>query len=398
MWSRVWWLFAMALFACVRDGYPLGTAGAVEVRVDVAGALFAADLLDDQGQPSGTRQTPYSSGVKLFITENNAPAFGSFVTVRVEPAEALSLESDASETGQEAPSCAPKDGAFRCTATKEGFARLVATSKGEWSGTAKLVVTWANLRTEQPIEILPAGIPDTATNFQIIGIDPSQHILASFEALICTVDAVPEDLGSEWRDGSIRSRQVYVRATAPADAPGVLDHAPVTVETLSQEAAISLDETCANRQPRIRVQLDQNGQSPPFYACFSDIGGAIDFGVASGAKIIDPNPVVQVDAEPRLLRVAAITTETQASFLPIDLFEVSTYSADRVQIPTPVDLKIEGDDVLQLTLASVTLSDDSAPATIISAIPKAVGTARLHVTPRLLSMPDCSSPFIDVVP
>ena len=37
--------------ACIKRGYPLGRSGNVEIRTDVAGALFATDTLDAKGKP-----------------------------------------------------------------------------------------------------------------------------------------------------------------------------------------------------------------------------------------------------------------------------------------------------------------------------------------------------------
>ncbi len=386
-----------APLACVRDGYPLGPAGSVEIRVDVAGPLFAADVLDENGKPIGSRQSPFSSGVKLFMTENDGPAFGAFVSVRVEPAQALALASAPNEDPKN-PTCQSVDGAFRCRATKEGFAGFTVTSEHDWSGAAKIVVTWANLKTEQPVTVLPAGLPDTALNFGLVGIDPSERVLATFLPLQCTVDAVPSDLGSKWREGQIRSREAFVRATPPPDEPAAVENAPVIIESLSSEAQLASDASCSDRTSRIRRQLDATGQSPRFFVCFSDIGGNIELVVTSGQKTVQPNPSVPVDPEPRLLRVAALKGDVPVSLSPVDLFEVSAYSADRVRIAMPVDLTVEPGNVLDLPFFSVTLADEQAPATVISGTPKAPGAVRLHVTPRLFSQPDCSSALVTVTP
>jgi hypothetical protein len=388
-----------AAVGCVRDGYPLGPAGSVDIRLAVAGPLFAADLLDANGKPIGDRQTPYSTAVKLFMTENDGPAFGALVAVRVEPAGALTLSSATGE-GLKEPTCETVDGGFRCRATREGFAEFVATSEADWSGDAKIVVSWANLKSEQPITVLPAGLPQSATNFGVVGLGPGDKVLPSFDALKCTVDAVPMDLGTKWRAGAIRSRKVVVRATAPVDAPSAVEHAPVVIESLSSEAELSLDAGCADadRVTRLRLQLDASGASEPFYVCFSDLGGDIQLAVTSGQKTVEPSPSISVDPEPRLLRVASLKSDVPVSLAPVDLFEVSAYSADRVRIAVPVDLVVDASNVLDLPVFSVTLADEQAPATIVSGTPKAPGAAALHVRPRLLSQPDCSSSLVTVTP
>jgi hypothetical protein len=385
--------------SCIHRGYPLGRSGNVEIRTDVAGALFATDTLDAQGKPSGPRQTPNSTGVTLALTEGSQAAFGAFVEVRVEPSEALALVSATGEdTGTGQPTCAFTEGSFRCMATEQGTARFVVASQSDWSGDAKLIVSWADQTKDQILHVSPAGLPATATNFTMIvgGIDDVDHVLATFVPLQCTIGPLPDDLGSKWRVGQIRSRQTYVRATPPSEAPSVVENAPVIVESLGSEAALSLAEGCEQRQTRLRVRLDATGQSAPFYLCFSDIGGTIPFSVTSGDKAIEPNRAIVVDAEPRLLRVRALTSQVTVGF-PVDLFEISAYNANRVRIAMPVDLHIGDDQVLAVDAASVTLADEANTATVIQAGALMPGTTELHVSPRLLSMPDCVSPAFTVV-
>jgi hypothetical protein len=82
----------------------------------------------------------------------------------------------------------------------------------------------------------------------------------------------------------------------------------------------------------------------------------------------------------------------------VDLFEVSAYSADRVRISMPVDLKVGNDQILVLSAASTTLASEIDPATVIQVTPLTPGTTELHVSPRLLTMPDCVSDPVTVVP
>ena len=385
--------------SCVERGYPLGRSGNVEIRTDIAGALFATDTLDAQGKPAGPRQEPNSTGVTLALTEGSQAAFGAFVEVRVEPSEALSLVSAVGEeTDNGLPTCAFSDGSFRCMATGQGTARFTLASDSDWSGDAKLVVTWADQNKEQVVHVNPAGLPANATNFSIIvgGVDEIDHVLATFVPLQCTIGPLPDDLGSKWRKGQIRARETYVRATPPSAAPSVVENAPVIVESLGSEAALSLAEGCEKRETRLRVRLDATGQSSPFYICFSDIGGTIPFSVTSGEKAIEPNRVVIADAEPRLLRVRALTSQITVGF-PVDLFEISAYNANRVRIAMPVDLHIGDDQVLSVDAASLTLSDEENLATVIQAGALTPGVTELHVSPRLLAMPDCVSPAVTVV-
>lgn len=385
--------------SCIQRGYPLGRSGNVEIRTDVAGALFAADTLDTNGNPSGPRQTPNATGVTLAMTEGSQAAFGAFVQVRVEPSEALTLTSEAGEgTSTGLPTCAVVDGSFRCMATEQGAARFTLASQSDWSGEAKLIVSWADQTKDLTVQVHPAGLPSTANNFTMIvgGIDDADHVLATFLPLQCTLGPLPDDLGSKWRKGQIRSRQTYVRATPPAAAPSVVANAPVIVESLGSEAALSLTEDCETRQTRLRVLLDGTGQSSAFFLCFSDIGGTIPFSVTSGAKSIEPNRVIVVDPEPRLLRVVALTSQITVGF-PVDLFEISAYNANRRRIAMPVDLHMGNDQILSIPAASVALADEENLATVIQAGALAPGVTELHVSPRLLATPDCVSPAVTVI-
>jgi len=384
--------------ACIHKGFPLGTTGTVDVSVEVSGPLYAAGELDAAGKAVLPRQSPYETAVSLFLTEDGQPAYGAYVDVRVDPPDALALESDPAE---KEPTCTASGGAFRCMATSAGYARFFATSEGVWSGTAKLAVSWGgNQPKEQAISVLPAGLPPDATDFQMIvgGVGASDHVLATYTSLQCTAGPVPDDLGSKWPVGMIRTRQAYVIATAPPASPTIVTNAPVVIESHSAEAAISTKEDCSDRHPRLRLVLGATGQTDPFFLCFSDDGGTIQFAVSSGQKTVEPPPEITVEAEPRLIRLRAVSSQLEVNTFPVDAFEVSAYNADRERIAVPIDVHIDDATVLGIGVASVTLADENSTATIVQAVPIMPGTASLHATPRLLDMPDCVSPPITVVP
>jgi hypothetical protein len=383
--------------ACIKAGYPLAPTGHVEIRKDTAGPLFAADMIDGNGKAILPRQSPYQTGVTLFLTEASEPAFAAFVDIRIEPPEALSLHAAQNE-GTTKPTCTDEEGTFRCTAGKDGYAKFFVSSDGDWSGEATIVVSWAEQREERTIEILPAGLPDEATNFTLVagGLDAASRVLPTFVPLQCTIGPVPDDLGSKWREGQIRFREAYVRATPPVGSPGVVEHAPVILESLHSEAALSLTQDCASRVTRIRVLLGATGESSPFYLCFSDIGGDVEFAVTSGQKAIEPNRQVLVDPEPRLLRVQTVQSVVHVGDT-IGLFEVSAYNAERIRIQMPVDLRVDDDQVVTLETASTTLDDELSPATILNVVANAAGTVRLHVSPRLFATPDCVSEPVSII-
>lgn len=391
--------------SCLEAGYPLAPSGTVDVRLDVNHALFAADSLDDKGQPILPRQVPFESGVTLSLTEANAPAFGGYVTVRVEPRQALTLRSDEQEG--DSPTCVEREGTFRCTASRDGLARFILSSQSDWSGTASLVITWADRTEETPIEVLPAGLPSSATNFTMIvtGLNESfngKRLLPTYLALGCTKGPVSEDLGSKWRPGGIRTREAHIRATAPLNAPGVVENAPVIVEALSSEALLSTTSDCADRNTRLRVLLGQTGESEKFFLCFSDIGGPASFAVTSGEKLIEPEfTTIQVDAEPRLLRVRPLQSVVELG-IPVDLFEISAFDVNLVGLEMPVDLKVECDasecdQIVALHNTTITLTGEPNPVTAITATPKSAGTVTLSVAPRLLTTPECTSDPVTVV-
>jgi hypothetical protein len=380
---------------CFDRGYPLGVGGDVAIRPDVEGDLFAADALDAAGKALEPRQKPYKTGVTLALSEDNEAANGAFVEVRVEPPEALTLVAAEDEDSAE-PTCKLRDGTFRCTATAEGIAQFTAQSDGDWSGKASLVVIWAGQRRDQPITILPAGLPKTSVSFALVanGLTDSDRVLPTYTALSCTtIDTLPGDLGSKWRPGKIRSRPAVVRASAPAAEPGVVANAPVIIESLSSEAALSLDAACdeTSRKSRLRVVLDATGESPPFHLCFSDIGGdKVEFLVKSGQLTMQDNPTLRVEPEPRVLRVSA-TTQTIVEGTLVELFEVTAFDTDLQPIAMSVDLESSDPAVLKLATSSTVLSADGANPTGVTVAPLAAGTATLHVRPRLFKNPDCES-------
>jgi hypothetical protein len=392
-------VLAVISAGCIDRGYPLGSSGGVEVRLDTSSAIFAADVVDANGVGVLPRQTPYQTGVTLTLTDGNQAANGAYVDVRVEPAEALAIAPDEKENAATR-TCKAKDGKFRCVASPEGIARFVLTAVADWSGEAKLVVTWADQHKDVLIDVLPAGLPASAKDFQIVatGLADSNRVLPTYSALACTtIDSLPSDLGSKWRPGNVRSRQAFVRASAPADQPGIVANAPVVIESLDSEAALSLDAACddKSRVTRLRVLLGDTGESPPFFLCFSDIGGKAEYAVSSGALSIAPNPSLLVDAEPRVLRVAALS-ETVAPGDTGPLFELSAFNTDLQRIAMPVDLASSDPSVLKLPAASLTLSPEGSDPTSVIVTPASPGSAVLHVRPRLFKNPDCASVPITV--
>jgi len=224
-------------------------------------------------------------------------------------------------------------------------------------------------------------------------------VLATYLALACTTGPVEQTPEEKWRPGQIRALEAYARATPPTVSPGVVENAPVTIESLDSEAALSLSQDCGERVTRLRTLLGATGESPRFYLCLSDIGGEVSYAFNSGEHSGDLQPPLRtltVEPEPRLLRVSTLATSVFVGEIA-SLFEVSAYNADRDRIEMDVDLALDS-SVLQLGQASATLNEDGSGPTVIEAEAKAPGKARLHVTPRLLVAPDCTSEEVTVDP
>jgi hypothetical protein len=391
---------------CVADGHPLGSDGTVAIEVVVAGPLFATDTLDENGQPVGPRQVPYRTDVVLRMVEDTEVAHGGLVQVRVEPPEALvlgpaldTMADGAFDASGTEPTCSLVDGAFQCRGNQEGAARFSVTSPADWAGDATVIVSFANQTPSATIPIEPAGLPPNATNFELIGIGDEEEIRPTFLALSCTIDSLPADLGDKWPAGRTRSREVYARGTPPPLSPSVAEHAPVIVESLSSEGALSLTADCAERVTRLRVTLDANGESPRFFVCFSDVGGQVDLVATSGQKTLDRR--VLVSPEPRLLRVRVRdgASELFVGGPPTDIFEVSAFDVRLTAVQMDVDLATTGVvDALLLETNSATTAPQNAEPISVGATPNAEGVARLVVTPRLLAAPACESAAIEVLP
>lgn len=393
---------------CVSDGHPLGSEGKVQVIVSVDGPLFAADQFDENGVPIGARQLPYQSDVLLKLTEDDEVGHGAFVQVHIEPAERLvlgpSLDLDAEGAMHEdgsGPTCSIVEGAFRCRGDVEGFARFSVTSRSDSAGPAKIVVTYANLTSTADMVVLPAGLPPNTSSFQMIGVLNNDPVNATFAALECSIDEVPDDLGDKWPVGRIRVRESFVRASPPSNMPGVIENAPVFIESLSSEGALSRDEDCEERTTTLRVVLDAKGESERFFVCFSDLGGLVQLNVRSAEESLMPGPSARVAPEPRLLRVRLIDGVSPLEVGAIKpAIELSAFDVNLQPTDLDVDLFLDrdGSNVLGLNLATADLNaSEDAPVTIpVQGLNP--GTARVVVTPRLLTQPQCSSDTIQVVP
>jgi hypothetical protein len=382
---------------CLEEGYPLPTSGRVSIGRAVAGALFASDSLDAAGRPLGPRQQPYATLVDLYISEGGEAAHGAFVFVHVEPAEALAL-TPAKDPVSGEETCELLDGSFRCMATEQGFARFLASSESDWSGSASIVVTWADTgEARDTVEVKPAGLPDTAANFDMIVSAPADKVLATYDALACTTGPISQQPSEKWRPGKIRNVEAYVRATPPTTEPTVVENAPVYIESLEGEGALSLDADCSERVTRLRVLLGPTGESAPFRLCFSDIGGAIPFGFFSGEHngSLAPEPrVLTAEPEPRLLRV---TTLVDSIFVgeTAAIWQVDAYDANLDVVAMSLDLEVDK-SVLRLDAATAQTSSEPSNPTLVLGEGRASGTTQLRVRPRLLATPECVSEDVTV--
>ena len=380
---------AATMMGCVSDEHPLATGGIATFLFDNS-VIFAADVLDDEGNPVLPRQQPFEKVVRMQLLVAGEADQGAYVDVQLDPPGVLRFvpTSDGS--------CRQMPGAFRCTAQEDGFATFIVRSESDWSGTAEIGLIGRPERDE--IVVHPAGLPEQAFNFTMVieGVDSFQ-VPARYNALGCTIEPEPDNAFNKWPAGAVRVREAEVRASPPANAPSVIEHAPVIIETLDSEVFVTLDPECnPPRDSRLRVQLDALGRSPKFYFCFSDIGGDnMLLAFNSGVKIGTPASI-SVEPEPRLLRIVTQEFDVMAGMGPIEVVSVSAFDADLNKTPLTIDVRSTDPNVLQVQQATAVLPREGEEARLLFAEPRAAGTARIQISPELFSMPLCESETITV--
>ncbi len=384
----------VALGGCVSDRHPLATDGVCDVIADSA-PIYAADTLDANGVPVGPRQAPFDKTIQLHMTQGNSPDRGAFVDLQINPPQALSLNI-VDDTCEQLP------GTFRCTAGKDGFATFLVRSEGDYAGDATIEVI-GRQAANKPLKVTPAGLPEGTTNFQmqIEGIT-GNRVRAKYDKLACKLDASPDQPFDKWPVGKTRMRRAQIRATPPPTAPATIENAPVIVESLSAEVFVTKDSTCAPpRNNRLPLRLDKVGRSEEFFFCFSDVGGQqVQLTATSSGQQAQPQNVLQVDPEPRLLRVITVTPPS----VPVDkitqvpALKLSAYDSDLNRVGFDVDVTTSDKSVLQLTNPGAKLlgkdqGDTDADFNVLAIGP---GSAKLIVRPALYATPACESEPITV--
>ena len=378
---------------CIPGNHPLSLQGSVEIVLDNENPIYAADLLDADGRPVLPRQQPFEKAVKLLLSDAKEPDQGAYVDVAMEPAEALRLVP-VDDT------CEQLSGAFRCTAASDGYVSFNVRSESDWSGTATVKVVG---RTEaKALTVNPAGLPADTSGFSMIVGEAGQQITyvpATFTRLQCVSGPVPPDPFERWPQGLIRFRPATIRASPPPKTPGVIDHAPVIVESLYSEAMLALDPSCATRDTRLRVQLDAIGQSQTFYLCFSDIGGDQVKVVFRSGELVNEDTfsqVLKVDPEPRLLHVVRLFENVLVDLQPTAVAEIAAYDANLNLVAMQVDVLSTDIAVLAPTKGTLQLSNNPDDLTNVFAYAREPGEAVLKITPRLLASPLCQTDTITV--
>lgn len=372
---------------CLSERHPLSSQATTEILFDT-GSMFAADLIDDNGNAVLPRQEPYEKLVQLRMTLGGEPEDGGFVDVRLEPRDVLTLVPTH-------PSCEQLSGAFRCTAEDDGFAQFTLRSTSDRAGTVTLRLIGGKGET-QTFTVVPAGLPAAAGQPRIIigGIDEdgTDIIPATNARLQCALQPVPDTTLDKWPQGQIRVREARVRATPPAALPGVVQHAPVTVHTLHPESAVSLDPGCEDRRVSVRVQMNELGESSPFYVCFSDLGGDdIVLSASSGEKGTFDR-VLNVAAEPRTIRLRTLEQGLIAGSGAVAILEITALDAERQKIPLRIDVRSTDPTVLQLTQGTVTLAGGNVDLGLaLTALVRDPGEATIQVSPEFFSEPVCLS-------
>lgn len=380
----------LGLAGCVAPNHPLSAEGNLEILFDKS-PLFAVDVLDPTGKPVLPRQVPYEKPVSLYLTSSQQPDFGAYVDIQLDQPGALTLVPDG-ET------CEQLEGSFRCTAAADGFARFTLRSDSDFSGEVELSAI-GRPASRRPVTIKPAGLPEDATGFELLleGVSGSQ-VLARYNQLACSLEPVPDQSFDKWPAGEVRVRAAEIRASGPPATPGVVEHAPVIIETLHPEAFVTLDKNCSQpRTNRLRLQLDAIGRSPTFYFCFSTLGGSeVALQATSGAKQLTRR--LDVLPEPHLLRV--VTQQQQLSVVdgPVEAVTVAAYDADLRKVAMPIDLSSSDSLVLLVPSATNQTQSGSVPDTPILLRPLSPGQATISVRPRLFDLPVCLSKTITVSP
>jgi hypothetical protein len=379
---------APALVGC-EGVHPLSDSGSALFLVDDK-PIYAADVIDDAGQPVLPRQSPYEKRVQLFLLAAAAPDRGAYVDIQMSPPDRLLL-LPVDETCEKLP------GAFRCTSAEDGFASFLVRSESDWSGRVELSLVGRNRGETGEVDVHPAGLPAEATDFELIveGV-AGERIPARFTSLECSLAPVPDSAFDKWPEGETRVRAAEVRAGPPPNTPGVIDHAPVIIQTFDSEVFVTLDPLCpAPRNSRLRVQLDEIGRSPSFYFCFSDLGTAnARLAARSGDK--SDERTVDVEVEPRLLRVVNTKDVVTVGEIDTDVAVLSAFNSDITQVSFTVDVRSSNPAVLHVSspTAALPLAFESA---FVRVTPLKAGTATIQVTPQLLASPRCDSQPITVV-
>ena len=148
-------------------------------------------------------------------------------------------------------------------ATAEGLARFRLTSVSDWSGPATIDVTWADTgHITSEVTVNPPGLPIEATNFDLILGNPTNKILAKFTGLECTLGPIDNVPAEKWRPGRFARRRARP-GDASVQRAGVVENAPVLIESLDTEAALSLTEDCSERESRLSLLLRATASRPP---------------------------------------------------------------------------------------------------------------------------------------
>ncbi len=374
-----------SLVGCVPDNHPLG-GGDMLFLADQT-AIFAADVLDAAGRPVLPRQSPFEKTIQIYMTNSDAADRGAYVDLQVDPPIAFNFVV-VDDT------CEQLSGAFRCTAAEDGFATFKVRSESDYSDSANAVAKIRVVGRDEveEVTVLPAGLPADANNFSLIieGVE-RDRVLARYDDLECTLEPAPNTGFDKWERP--RVREARVTATPPVNAPTVIEHAPVIIQTLHPEMVVSLDPTCPEpRTGHLRVQLDATGNSPPFYFCFSDIGGSqalVAFN-SGGQNNVSPR-MLEIDAEPRLLRIVTTIEMMSTAEFSANPVSVTAFDAALQKVQFVVDMRSTDTAVLTLPNATGTLPREGAAALRVEARPAGPGTAQIEVMPELHTEPVCTS-------
>jgi hypothetical protein len=180
-----------------------------------------------------------------------------------------------------------------------------------------------------------------------------------------------------------------------------MQNAPVSLSSASPEAQFATSASCADRTAALTVTLDANGNAPPTWVCFSDVGSTAGIALISTSGQLATSQTgagtvtLTVDPEPAAIAVTAINPVAFVGSAQ-GLFNVSAFDVLANRLAISVQCQFQGTAEALLQGGIVPLQ--TAQPTAVGANLLTPGTLTLTVSPELAPSISCPSPSIMVQP